>query len=186
MNARIVREELFDLIAYIDRHAETLTTDTPHVSTQLSMFGVEQRPPQTPTPPSITIAGHTDPLVARRIPEAQSPSSVPASQSKGHDGDDLYKQLYGTANIPAVMKKTATYPRRTEPVSEKVSARQKDRKLQILSLLQKKDRITVKDVAEVITDCSEKTLQRELLHMVETGVLKKEGERRWSTYSLSR
>lgn len=62
---------------------------------------------------------------------------------------------------------------------------QASRKDIILDLLKTKDRVNVKDVAEVITDCSDKTLQRELLGLVETGVLVKEGERRWSTYRLA-
>lgn len=68
---------------------------------------------------------------------------------------------------------------------ERVQEIQKDRRATILGLVQKKDRITVKDVSMVIKDCSEKTIQRELLALVKQGVLKKEGERRWSTYSLT-
>jgi len=68
---------------------------------------------------------------------------------------------------------------------ERVQEVQKDRRATILGLVQKKDRITVKDVANVIKDCSDKTIQRELLALVKQGVLKKEGERRWSTYSLA-
>lgn len=62
---------------------------------------------------------------------------------------------------------------------------QKDRRASILGLLQRIDRITVKDVTAVVTGCSEKTLQRELLALVAQGVLVKEGERRWSTYRLA-
>ena len=54
----------------------------------------------------------------------------------------------------------------------------------ILETLKTKSNLTIKDFAKVITDCSEKTIQRELLDLVEKGVIKKEGERRWSTYSL--
>lgn len=68
---------------------------------------------------------------------------------------------------------------------ERVHDAQKDRRATILGMLQRKDRVTVKDVASVIKDCSEKTLQRELLALVAQGVLKKEGERRWSTYRLA-
>ena len=67
---------------------------------------------------------------------------------------------------------------------ERTQAIQKDRRAVILGLLQKKDKINVKDVAQVIRDCSEKTIQRELAALVAQGVLKREGERRWSTYSL--
>lgn len=59
------------------------------------------------------------------------------------------------------------------------------RRKAILDLVSKKGRINVKDVSNVVFDCSEKTLQRELLALVREGVLKKEGERRWSTYLLA-
>jgi hypothetical protein len=62
---------------------------------------------------------------------------------------------------------------------------QKDRRATILGILQRKDRINIKDVSAVIKDCSEKTIQRELLALVAQGVLVKEGERRWSTYRLA-
>ena len=68
---------------------------------------------------------------------------------------------------------------------ERVQEVQKDRRATILGLVQRKDKITIKDVTNVIKDCSEKTVQRELLALVRQGVLKKEGERRWSTYTLA-
>ena len=54
----------------------------------------------------------------------------------------------------------------------------------ILNLLRKKAHLTVKDIAEVIQDCSEKTIQRELISFISAGVVKRAGERRWSRYSL--
>ncbi len=59
---------------------------------------------------------------------------------------------------------------------------QEERRKILLELLNKKDKISIKDAVSVITSCSEKTLQRELLALVEEGVAVKEGERRWSTY----
>lgn len=44
--------------------------------------------------------------------------------------------------------------------------------------------LSIKDVAFSIKNCSEKTIQRELVSMVSEGLLRKEGERRWSKYSL--
>ena len=44
--------------------------------------------------------------------------------------------------------------------------------------------VSVKDVAFSVKNCSEKTIQRELISMVQEGVLLKEGERRWSRYTL--
>lgn len=54
----------------------------------------------------------------------------------------------------------------------------------IVNLLKKKKDLTIKDIAQVIRDCSEKTIQRELISLIDAGVLKKIGERRWSRYSL--
>jgi hypothetical protein len=59
-----------------------------------------------------------------------------------------------------------------------------DRQEAILGLLKNNSGLTIKDFSRVIKDCSEKTIQRELLDMVQRGLIKKEGERRWSTYSL--
>ncbi len=63
-------------------------------------------------------------------------------------------------------------------------AKKTHRQDQILALLRGQSNLTIKDFSSVIKDCSEKTIQRELLELVEKGVIKKEGERRWSRYSL--
>lgn len=59
-----------------------------------------------------------------------------------------------------------------------------DRRKIILALIKQKPQLTVKDIAKSIPGVSEKTIQRELLAMVGDGVLEKNGERRWSTYSM--
>jgi len=58
------------------------------------------------------------------------------------------------------------------------------RQEQITNILKGQSNLTIKDFSKVIKDCSEKTIQRELLELVDKGVIKKEGERRWSRYSL--
>ena len=59
------------------------------------------------------------------------------------------------------------------------------RKAAIIALLKKKSHLTIKDFSEAIVGCSIKTIQRELLDLVAKGVVEKEGERRWSRYSLA-
>jgi hypothetical protein len=58
-----------------------------------------------------------------------------------------------------------------------------DRAERIKTVLDAKPQATVKDIAEVITDVSEKTIQRELNSLIEKGEVVREGERRWSRYS---
>jgi DeoR/GlpR family transcriptional regulator of sugar metabolism len=59
-----------------------------------------------------------------------------------------------------------------------------DRADRIKTVLEAKPEATVKDVAEIITDVSEKTIQRELNSLIEKGQVVREGERRWSKYSV--
>jgi DNA-binding transcriptional ArsR family regulator len=60
------------------------------------------------------------------------------------------------------------------------------RKNQVLKLFQEGQKHTIKDIASAIGGVSEKTVQRDLMTLVSQGTLKKEGERRWSRYSLAR
>ena len=65
-----------------------------------------------------------------------------------------------------------------------VAIKKNSRQSIIISLLKRKKEIMIKDVSPLIDGCSEKTIQRELLAMVNQGILRKEGEKRWSRYSL--
>ncbi len=63
--------------------------------------------------------------------------------------------------------------------------RKNKRQIKILDIIKDKKSASIKDISDNIKDCSEKTIQRELIFMVKSGILKKEGERRWSRYSLN-
>jgi hypothetical protein len=65
-----------------------------------------------------------------------------------------------------------------------VAVKKNKRQSTIINLIKRKREIMIKDVVGLISDCSEKTIQRELLALVDEGVLRKEGERRWTKYSL--
>ncbi len=95
------------------------------------------------------------------------------ASSNVHKGQ--YKRQ--TSNKDTVLYKGV--PRETSSV---------DRKEMILRTFKesKKPALSIKDIGEFIKDCSEKTIQRQLIDMVKSGVLEKQGERRWSTYSLKK
>jgi hypothetical protein len=61
-----------------------------------------------------------------------------------------------------------------------------DRSVRIKTVLEAKPESTIKDIAEVITDVGEKTIQRELNSLIEKGQVIRQGERRWSKYSLAK
>lgn len=66
-----------------------------------------------------------------------------------------------------------------------VSVKKNSRQSIIITILKRKKEIMIKDVSPLINGCSEKTIQRELLAMVQSGILRKTGEKRWSRYSLA-
>lgn len=55
----------------------------------------------------------------------------------------------------------------------------------ILDFLKGKDWTSIKDITEAVAGCSAKTIQRELADLVQKGILKKKGDRRWSRYLLA-
>lgn len=61
----------------------------------------------------------------------------------------------------------------------------KDRREAVLSVIQKKGSVSIKDISTLIRGVSEKTIQRELGALISSGVVTKQGERRWSTYSIA-
>lgn len=67
-----------------------------------------------------------------------------------------------------------------------VSVKKNTRQSTIIAILKRKKEIMIKDILPIISGCSEKTIQRELLAMVRSGVLEKTGEKRWSRYSIAR
>ncbi len=116
------------------------------------------------------------------------PSFFAADEPKGHQPQPSrteaiaprpseFAPVSHVKDIPQIAPRPA---RVSEPKDGKES-----RRGAILKLLSKKGGLSIKDFADSIKGVSEKTIQRELLAMVAAGVLKKEGERRWSTYSLA-
>lgn len=67
------------------------------------------------------------------------------------------------------------------PVSQPIGRTRSER---ILDIIKDKGEATIKDISESVTDCSEKTIQRELINMIKDNVVLRDGERRWSKYKL--
>ncbi len=60
----------------------------------------------------------------------------------------------------------------------------RSRRERILDIIKDKGEATIKDISTTITDCSEKTIQRELIDMIKDSIILRDGERRWSKYKL--
>lgn len=73
-------------------------------------------------------------------------------------------------------------PIKNKTVSPIGQKKQFNRTALVLGVFKNKDKFSIKDITASVEGVSEKTVQRELLALVRSGVLIKEGERRWSTY----
>ena len=60
----------------------------------------------------------------------------------------------------------------------------RDRTTRIKTVLEAKPEATIKDLSEIITDVSTKTIQRDLNGLIASGEVIRQGERRWSKYSI--
>ena len=122
---------------------------------------------------------------------------VPEIESKAEVIEKVVEEIRSTSgrqDKEAPVIKDKTQPKAGQPRADKrqpaaspprvprTTEKKTDRRDLILTLFDTRESISVRDAADNITDVSEKTLQRELLSMVEEGILRKEGERRWSTY----
>ncbi len=110
------------------------------------------------------------------VPQKTSPMNRQSSQNHHQVFDDVQPKQH-TSSI----KDNLSFK---DEVTDGPVFKKTNRQSIIINLLKKKKDLTIKDIALVIRDCSEKTIQRELIALIEAGVLKKTGERRWSRYSL--
>lgn len=99
---------------------------------------------------------------------------APNAGIKGHS--DVVRVVSTINNLPTISGGSSSL--------ERDIAKRSNRQNIIINLLKKRKELTIKDIALIIKDCSEKTIQRELISLIVSGVIKREGERRWSKYSL--
>jgi hypothetical protein len=111
-----------------------------------------------------------------------APARTEAAQAEA----PAIKDKYSEPALPGpVHERPKDAPRQVLREFGAVAVKKNSRQSIIIGLLKKKKEIMIKDVSPLIEGVSEKTIQRELLAMVDQGIVKKEGEKRWSRYSLA-
>ena len=121
------------------------------------------------------LSGHPSPFVSSddfSLPPlpTQKNIALPASsflkdKNKGH----LPAQAGSKGHPPALGKQADSI--------------QKQKRLSvILEVIRKHRSASIKDISAVVKEYSEKTIQRELSTLIKQGLVRKEGERRWSIY----
>lgn len=110
-----------------------------------------------------------------------SPNEDP-KRTFSYIGQNTIKDRKYLSNKPQGTSYKTNVPKDSNVVSMKKNQRQSI----ILDIIKNKKEVMIKDISTEIKDCSDKTIQRDLLSMVQSGLLKKIGEKRWSRYSLAR
>lgn len=114
----------------------------------------------------------------------QIPKNFFAQNEEGFKDGDSPKNYYTEPFNKASELLVSSGKVQSNPISNS-SLKRSNRQNIIIGLLRKKKELTIKDISEVIKDCSEKTIQRELNSFIAEGVVKRTGERRWSKYWLA-
>lgn len=182
MNHTIVRHEVAQLVALLlERYAAVERSDT--LDTSFFKDASLKFPERT--------SAASAPSVRRSVPDAsdQKMSDSVRVATPGLPGSVVrVSDILGGGSVADTKHRAKTVSSsvsrvRAEGISD--AAVRRVRRDTIVSFIKDKGRVSIKDVASIITDVSEKTLQRELLSLVDEGELLKVGERRWSTYEVA-
>ncbi len=129
-------------------------------------------------------------VFAHELDSVQRSLKAYSIENNGHSVFDFLNPHDTPEKKPLVKSITSTAIRRmesTQGISEKVEKQAvsgMSRRDRILAVLENKGQATIKDISESVTECSEKTIQRELILLIKDNRIVREGERRWSKYSI--
>jgi hypothetical protein len=127
-------------------------------------------------------------LLRDRLAENAQNAGYVLSESFFKTGDMYSSTFKSESDLSRKVRSNTTFDTSTSGLatdqSFDPSINRANRTDRILAVLKEKNSATIKDVALIVSDCSEKTIQRELIELMNKGVVKRDGERRWSRYSL--
>jgi len=112
--------------------------------------------------------------------EHHAKTAVKDIKDKSHNGHILTDIIKDTSTIKDKKHKS-------EPKSKSIREKRRlsNRRMQVIDAVAKLGPASVAEIAREVPDCSIKTLQRELVALVRDNVLVREGEKRWTTYSIA-
>lgn len=181
MNCTIFRRELDILSSFIESRGKTNQFITGSSAFTDDFFRVPREFFETAPP-----RGHPSGTIRGMSPNGAAGSSAEATASSGGVDRGPRKDKDEPLKGHLILKDTVLYDSRKIDKGQITLRRMnEERRKIILEVFKTRDAAVVRDFSFVIQGCSEKTIQRELLRLVRDGVLKKEGERRWSRYSLA-
>lgn len=125
------------------------------------------------------LVGHPSPFVSSE--DFSVPALSPESNISLPEGATSLKDKNKTKGHLSVGK---AGPKGHQSGSEKRpdSKERGERLSLILEVIRKQNGASIKDISAIVKNYSEKTIQREITALIKQGLVRKEGERRWSLY----
>jgi len=106
---------------------------------------------------------------------------APVAQPKGVMSKGHLSRTLSDRKMSFIKNNSEIKTRKTEiGVGSKAS----EREAKILKLIEEKKDISINDIVSYFGDYTPKTIQRDLISLIQAGKIKKTGERRWSRYSI--
>lgn len=163
MNHKLIKNELFALIKILDEYAGGEKSNSKSIALPLDFFDLGEDIKDIEKDTNIDMSFMKSPLL-----------------SKGQ-GDQLMDKR---PTYDMSLKKYTNLKNSNN--NKTVENKRSSRKESIVTILKlsKGQGLTIKDISMTFSDCSEKTVQRELISLIKDNIVKKEGERRWSKYYL--
>ncbi|TAN36582.1 DeoR family transcriptional regulator [Patescibacteria group bacterium] len=116
---------------------------------------------------------------ANQFPVSPKGHSIGQTNTSMSDRNIKGQSVASRQSVPLTMLAQTPKPKIPNSVTKEA------RRSRILKLIKDNREVTIKDIITHFPDVSEKTIQRELVAMSDSGVLKKIGDRRWSRYALA-
>ncbi len=120
-----------------------------------------------------------------------APSLAELARDLGNERSQSARSTQALTEGQSSITKTSRAAMPTPPIQKykgqsirHIKHKNTDRRDAIRSILSSRGASYIKDISTLIRDVSEKTIQRELQSMVESGEVSRSGERRWTTYTL--
>lgn len=190
MNFSLMKRELDSLLAIVAGHGRSAGVPVSPPYLDEAFFGI---PKNIFADQDASKGSNISSEEKRKQTEENRVGSMGAFDRLYRNQKDIYKgQDIVTDNVlnrdvarpPASVQRSGIKVVKTDIPHPLSSALREDRKAKIIAFLRQNNVAIIKDFTSVIHGCGEKTIQRLLADLVDSGVLKREGERRWSRYSL--
>jgi predicted HTH transcriptional regulator len=106
----------------------------------------------------------------------------------GHNGQEekssIKPIIQNKSSLSSLKDSNADNGQIPKSIGENPALFLEERKRKILNLVKENEWISIREIAASLKEFGEKSIQRDLLEMVEAGILKKTGDKRWRKYSL--